>query len=345
MTFSRDLYCNPTFTVLRTSMGLPEQYGTISTRGRPMSDTFPYSYHVFGLQVNSELELPELSVLENTGTLAGLPVIVRLGAVLPLLGEKDVEAGAYYAEPGQVLYSFPDIGRFRIREGTEIVVDPFPGVEVPALRLFILGICMATLLHQRKLLVLHASAVSVDGCAVLFLGGKGYGKSTIAATLHERGHQVVTDDIAPISLERDGVRMYTGFTQLKLWPEAAQALLGFGHDELPRLYSQVEKRKYRPAGSITQEILPVGAVFVLEFGDDLSIRELRSQEAFGQLLRHSFLFNMMQSTGGRPVHFQQCVELLRRMPLHVLRRPRDLSLLGRIATCVEEHVAGVKPLV
>src|SRR2546426_9378375 len=37
-----------------------------------------------------------------------------------------------------------------------------------------LGPVLAVLLHQRGRLVLHASGVALDGCAVAFLGGSGW---------------------------------------------------------------------------------------------------------------------------------------------------------------------------
>src|SRR3989454_2089338 len=60
---------------------------------------------------------------------------------------------------------FPYTTLFRSREGREIVVEPAPGVDAGTLRLFLLGPVRAVLLHQRGFLVLHASAVVLDGGA------------------------------------------------------------------------------------------------------------------------------------------------------------------------------------
>jgi len=72
-------------------------------------------------------------------------------------------------------------------------------------RLYLLGSAWGALCYQRDLLVLHASAVRVDGRAVAFCGRPGMGKSTLAAWLAESGHALVSDDLARFeTLPREG---------------------------------------------------------------------------------------------------------------------------------------------
>jgi hypothetical protein len=114
----------------------------------------------------------------------------------------------------------PGIGTFLVRDGREILVDPDPDAGDALLQLALLGPVLAALLQQRGDLVLHASAVEIDGAAVGFLGGRGAGKSTMAAALLRRGYPLLTDDILAVSLEDGSPRVLPGFPQLKLWPDA-----------------------------------------------------------------------------------------------------------------------------
>ena len=72
------------------------------------------------------------------------------------------------------------MGDIWIRFGREIIIDAKEDSEPALLRLCILGPGFAVLLHQRNYLILHASAVSVEGEAVIFLGNSGDGKSTMS---------------------------------------------------------------------------------------------------------------------------------------------------------------------
>src|SRR3954447_15177733 len=154
-----------------------------------MNSTFLYV--AYGLGIRATMPLPELVEGE-----AKTEVSIRFGCVYPMLPEIAEKDWCRYSLSSSEDYLFwQGIGAFLVRGGCEIVVDPYPGVDERVLRLLVLGPVLAVLLHQRGRLLLHASAVAVDNEAVLFLGSAGWGKSTMAATLHARGHSLVTDDI------------------------------------------------------------------------------------------------------------------------------------------------------
>jgi hypothetical protein len=67
------------------------------------------------------------------------------------------------------------------------------------------GTVMSFLLALRGLLVLHGSAVVLDdGSALAFIGRSGTGKSTLAALCCAVGAPLVTDDVLPLDLGRQG---------------------------------------------------------------------------------------------------------------------------------------------
>lgn len=291
-----------------------------------------YSYVAYNLGISSALSLPEL--IPGDGE---TDVIVRLGGVGDLLPAPSISEHHYWANARMAYLFREDIGTCLVRGGQEIIVEPAPGVEERVLRLFILGPALAVLLHQRGMLVLHASAVEMNGGAVAFLGGAGWGKSTTAAALHARGHNIVADDVLAVQVDAGWPVAFPGFPQLKLWPESVVSL-GDTPETLPRLHPDLEKRARRVAGRFAQEPLPLEQVYVLAEGESHEVEALRPQEALIELMRHSYAVRLLQFTGAS-THFLSCAKLARVVPLHRLKRSYSLEKLPGLARMVEENLA------
>ena len=282
------------------------------------------SYIAYGLGIRSALPLPELVAEE-----AAADVIIRLGKakhLLPKATSTEVyPQKAYYESTTEEAYLFwENVGAFLVRRGCEIVVEPAPGVEERVLRLFILGAALSILLQQRGWLVLHASAVTVEGGAVAFLGRSGWGKSTTAAAMHARGHKVVADDV--VAVQEEGAEcplIFPGFPQLKLWPEAAVSL-GDNVERLPFLHPRFEKRARAVAAEgFSQDPLPLRQIYTLAESHTPEVEPLWAQEALVELVRHSYAVRLVHSVGASS-HFLRCASLAKKVSMSRLKRPRSL---------------------
>jgi hypothetical protein len=183
---------------------------------------------------------------------------------------------------------------------------------------------------------LHASAVALDGGAVAFLGGPGWGKSTLAAALYARGHGILADDVTAVDADAGSPMVFPGFPQLKLWPEAAAAL-GDAPETLPRIHPMLEKRA-RPAGrGFPEAPLPLRRIHVLARGPAHEIEPLRPQEALLELVRHSYCARLLQALDARR-HFLHCARLANCVPVCRLKGERSLSALPDLAHLVEEDL-------
>jgi len=187
-----------------------------------------FAYTVYGLSIASDIELPEL-VLAPQGVDSSdvSDTAVHIG-VDPIdfsdRAATDAETVAW-ARPDDVCVRYPGLAAYRVTDGRMIRVFVAEGADASLVRLFLLGPALAVLLHQRKWLVLHASGVSVNGRAAVFVGSKGYGKSTLAAALLARGHRLIADDLVPVDFTDPGHPVvHPGFPQLKLAPATAEHL-------------------------------------------------------------------------------------------------------------------------
>jgi hypothetical protein len=287
-----------------------------------------FTYVAYGLGIHSILELPEL--LPGR---APPDVVVRLGHVPGVPSGPPPGDGLLRTNADETCLYWPDVGAILLRHGREITLDPRPQVAVDLLRLYLLGPALALLLHQRGFLVLHASAVSLDGGVVAFLGHSGHGKSTTAATLHARGAAIVADDVVALDLGASGgPAALPGFPLLKLWPDAVMAL-GESPENLPRLHASEEKRA-RVADTAATVPQPLRRIYVLTEAESLRLEPLSGHAAVFELLQHTYVAPAL-SRLGPPTFLAQCARLAAAVPVRRLRRPRCLAGLGELAALIE----------
>ena len=292
-----------------------------------------HSYGFSGLVIRSELPVPELFT-----KIGRADVVIRLGNTQRVPETDAAAAGRFQATADETALAYGGVGVFQVRAGREIIITPAPGVAERTLRLFLLGPALAVLLHQRGRLILHASAVTVDGLTVAFLGGSGWGKSTTAAALYMRGHPVFADDTVAVDV-RDGdcPLVYPGVPQLKLWPDVVR-ILGERPETLPTLRPDLEKRAYPVRLDVPLRPYELKRVYVLAEGTEQKIEPLGYGKAVVELIRHTYGVRLLSGINPR-AHLLQCAALARLVPLSRLKRPRKLGALPALARCVEEDLA------
>jgi hypothetical protein len=291
-----------------------------------------FTYIAYGLGIHSTLVLPEL-----TPGPAQRDVVVGLGHIPGVPSDPAAGDGLLRVSADEACLHWPDVGAVLLRHGREITIDPRPGAAADVLRLYLLGPVLGLLLHQRGLLVLHASAVAIDGGVAAFLGHSGRGKSTTAAMLHARGCAVVADDVVAVDLGASGGPVaLPGFPQLKLWPDAITAL-GETPGDLPRIHAGEEKRA-RAVGTTETTPRPLRRLYVLTDADSLGLEPLGGHAAVFELLQHSYVAAALERLGSS-VHLTRCAHLAAAVPVRRLRRPRRLAGLEELAAFVEADAA------
>lgn len=296
-----------------------------------------YLYDIYGLGIHSALPLPEL----YAPTEVKADVVIRVGEID--WSPPPTPAERYFRIAAGEAYLFWDqIAKYVVRSGREIIVEPFPGVEEQLLRITLLGSVLAVLLHQRRILVQHASAVEIDGGAVAFLGGRGQGKSTLAATLYARGHKFIADDAVALDVSGESCPVVLpSFPQFKLWPESVTASLGDDPERLPRIAPGCEKRVRRATERFSQKPLPLRSIYVLSEGSALEIKPLQPQEAVVELISNTYVARLnTQALRGvdASFHLRQCASVINNVSIYRLERPQSLSLVPTIAQLVEEQL-------
>lgn len=118
------------------------------------------------------------------------------------------------AAPGRLLLEVPEVARYLVSDGKLVEIEP-RGAAAGDVRRILRMTPTAALYLQRGIPVLHAAvAADAAGQAVMLAGDSSVGKSVLLAALVRRGWGLLTDDVAPVTLDDAGVPV-----ALPTWPE------------------------------------------------------------------------------------------------------------------------------
>jgi hypothetical protein len=292
------------------------------------------TYRLFGLSVASEIPLPDLPEIPAPG---GTDVIIRRGAVAAAADPEPI--GLY--QPGETaILNIPDVGRYRIRDGGEIIVDPAADASDRNVRLFLLGSAFGAILHQRGALPLHANVIEIDGQAVAFMGHSGAGKSTMAAWFHDRGHAILGDDVCVVADGADGLPLaHFGLPRLRLWRDALE-LSGRTVTDYDLSFDDMDKYDVPTSREPSTGPVPLAAIYLLgvaEEGEAPQIRRLAGVEAVDALLANTYRGTYLKIMGGTSRHLKQCLTLIGQVPVFRVDRRWGHELFDAEATWMEKH--------
>jgi len=281
-----------------------------------------FHYSLFGLNVRSDLSLPELRLLDPMDD---------VDVWISVASDAEEHAGT--------LLAIGDVAHFYVDGGSRIIVVPDPGVPDRNVRLFLLGSAMGILLHQRALLPLHANSVEIDGKAVAFMGASGAGKSTLAAAFHDAGVQVITDDVCVVRFDEGGAPgVSPGLPRLRLWKDALDAT-GRVAEQFQRSYAGDDSyEKYDVPVGAEGASLELIAAYLLQPADEFAIVQLTGIDAVEAVFANTYRGGYIPETGNFQIHWEDCLRLVGRVPIFALNIPRDHArlpeMIGRILTHV-----------
>ena len=299
-------------------------------------------YRIGGLGVVSDFELP--GAIPGAAD-AAIDVRIRLGCVPATLPSPDHAGPIWQIAADRLLLELPGIARFLLAGGAEIVVDPWSEAQAADVPAFLTGGIIGMLLLQRGRVVLHASAVEMDGRAALICGRSGVGKSTLAAALAARGHPVLADELCVLDVEGDGPPLaHSDGRSLKLWDDAVRAL-GLEARRGERVRPCLEKHHVDVEAAASP--LPVGAVYVLRDArapHPPGVQRPNPVDAALLLRRSAYRPLLVRHFGQLATYFRAAAGVTRHAGVFHLTRRLDISCLDDAADALEAHWAALRTL-
>ncbi len=251
---------------------------------------------------------------------------------------------AFARDRGGYLLRFPGLADFDIVPPARTIgVHPEPATPAHTLRHLLLDQVMPLVAGAPDRLALHGSAVATTRGTVLFLGGPGYGKSTLAAQLARRGCAVVSDDCCLLVRGASGFDVVPSYPGVRLAPDSVSEVFG----KSDREYANVAHytTKLRVVGEQQPELrfgdarLPLSRIYVIEpdgtpaGASGAAIRPRARRAALFDLLNYTFHLDV-----GDPVRIREAFNLAADIALrHDVRSlvfPWELSKSDAVAEAI-----------
>jgi hypothetical protein len=295
-----------------------------------------FQYTAYGLHIVSQIECPELLPDDREAD-----VTVRYGQVPSELENARTRGDFLQVSPGRCLLAFERTGRYLVRDGREIIVDPTPNSTHDGLRLMLLGPVLVALLHQRGMLALHGSAIETPRGAAAFLAPSGFGKSTLVAAFERRGYRVLADDLCAVVFNASGIPLVLpAFPQIKLWEDAAMQL---GQDVTAARRLLPTASKYglplKDGFAISPVPLRVAYVLAKDPVGRCSLSVLRGKDKLLALIENTHRLYLLEGAQQTERHFAQCVAVARYAAITRLTRPAEQFAVEAMVALVEHDLA------
>lgn len=302
-------------------------------------------FHLYGLNVNANIPLPELSTVESTGPECNFELLkpaVQKATGVAWLHHWYLPSGKLWRssakEQSGYLLRFHNLADFNISSsGDRITCSPIPDIPIETIRHLLLDQVIPLSLSLRGRETIHASSLLTPHGACGFVGETGFGKSTLLASFASAGRTLLADDCLALDDVDGQIVVFPGYPGLRLWPSAIKSLFGqTEHAEPVSHYNQKKRVPIASGSPIT--CCPVKALFVLaqsgpDSPDAIKVEAVPAAEALTELLKHSF---RLDPTDRERLarQFKFFCRLLTQVPLYRLTYPRDFSRLPEVRQAI-----------
>ncbi|MQA14195.1 MAG: hypothetical protein GEV09_08485 [Pseudonocardiaceae bacterium] len=308
-------------------------------------------YHAHGLIICSEIELALPPGLPASGA---PDLTLRCGADRPVPSDDPpgTRLATWSSADGRVRYSLARDGDAAVLrypglcdfagdvDLADVTVHPHPGADPGLVAVLAAGALVAMHLKLRHELVMHASAVRLDGAALAFVGASGMGKSTLAALLCNNGCELVTDDVLRVDLTAPVARVYPGAVESRLRTNARQLADTAASDAVRRTADgRLALRPRACAG----EPLPLSACVVprpTRKAVDVSVRRLHNTQALLRMLQFPRVVGWSEPASTAH-EFQALADLVETVPIFEASVPWGPPFRPDVVSGLLDAVVGV----
>lgn len=299
-----------------------------------------YQYLTYGIPLVSTIELPAFVPVTETSKIK--PISVSQGLVPDKLQNEPLETKPFSIfNEHEFLYTMPDIARYYVRNGEEIIIEAHCDNWQDIL-IYFYSNCMAAALLQRNMLPFHVSGIFIEENKVLlFAAPSRTGKSTTSVILQQKGYKPFTDDTALMMVENGQCYAYASYPMIRLWQNTIKEQNLLDESSKKVLRSNIELKKYGflfHEQFVTEKVQVAGIVFLEEQGAEIKIERLNHQAAIEVLSNNVYRKQWVNGMKKQLLQFKSLSGIAHVVPAWKATRPKLIPTFQSFADTIEEQI-------
>lgn len=246
----------------------------------------------------------------------------------------------FYRQPAGYLLRFPEMADFEVSaDGHHVRGWPAIGAASSTVDHLYLNQVLPLALSRQGKLMLHGSAVDINGQGVAFIGESGRGKSTLAASFATGGTRFLTDDGLHLEWVEGECRIIPSHPSIRLWEDSQDALISTTAAVAPALDFTTKSRLLAgPDIAFCDQARALRRIYFLGEGNASvpTMARLRPAEALICLAKNSFLLDI-EARDVLARHFDD-VSRLAQLPIYFsFDYPRRYDALPQVRAAIIRH--------
>lgn len=299
-----------------------------------------YKYLAYGIPIISCIELP--AFVECLDEINANPIYVSQGKTPETLQAPALEEKPFSIfNENELLYAVPDVARYYVRDGKEIIIERTNG-DWSEILLFFYSNCMAAALFQRNLIPFHVSGVFVnENKVLLFAAPSRTGKSTTSVMLQQRGYAPFTDDTAILTVENGTCYAQASYPMIRLWQNTIEKQQVLHEADKFELCYDIELDKYGfmfHEQFVSKRVEVVGIIFLDADGNDMKTENLKPSVAIQQLGNNIYRKQWLNGMKKQILQFKQLTSIVNTIPAWQASRPKGQATFERFAEMIEDQI-------
>lgn len=241
-------------------------------------------YKLYNCRIKADLSIEDFFSIETEKN-SSFDIIVKKSQITfeKLKLNKNTKFDLYSTRNYSEVYK-KGFGKFVLKNGETLFYQPDKEVMLPNLIVYIFSNVFSYLLYQRKCIVLHGSAIEINGSSYFFSGRSGVGKSTVVNHLKSLG-TFLSEDTCCFVESKKGFTIPKSLNFIKLDKKSNDNLYSYDTQADIRKRKIIQLEQQQDVG--TNEFKKG---FFLKYGVGKKIKRLTPAEAL-----KGFIANMRSS--------------------------------------------------